>query len=127
MRLTMYKKLANCIDMEEIDNLQIELIDRFGLLPQAAKNLVQQTAIKLSAANIDINKIEANDQGGTIEFQQDAKIDPGYLIQLVQKQPRLYRFDGPTKIRFIHKTPANHERLDYVTNLLDSLAKECYA
>lgn len=127
MRLSMYKKLANCNDMEEIDNFQIELIDRFGLLPQAAKNLVQQTAIKLSAAEIDINKIEANDQGGTIEFDQDAKIDPGYLIQLIQRQPRLYKFDGPTKIRFMHKTTANHERLDYVLTLLDSLSKECYA
>lgn len=127
MRLAMYKKLANCSDTEEIDNLQIELIDRFGLLPQPAKNLVQQTAIKLSAASIDINKIEANDLGGTIEFDQEAKIDIGYLIQLVQKQPRLYKFDGPTKIRFMHKTPASHERLDYVLTLLDLLAKECYA
>lgn len=127
MRLAMYKKLANCQDLEEIDNIQIEFIDRFGLLPQAAKNLVQQAAIKLAAAEININKIEANDLGGTIEFDQEAKIDPGYLIQMIQKKPTLYRFDGPTKIRFMHKTPANHERLDYVLKLIDSLAKECYA
>jgi transcription-repair coupling factor (superfamily II helicase) len=127
MRLAMYKKLANCQDLEEIDNIQIEFIDRFGLLPQPAKNLVQQAAIKLAAAEIDINKIEANDLGGTIEFDQVAKIDPGYLIQMIQKKPKLYKFDGPTKIRFMHKTPANHERLDYVLKLLESLAKECYA
>lgn len=127
MRLAMYKKLANCKNLEEIDNLQIELIDRFGLLPQATKNLVQQTVIKLTAANLDINKIEANDQGGTIEFSVDAKIEPGYLIQLIQKQPRLFKFDGPTKIRFMRKTTANTERLEFVLKLLEILGKECYA
>lgn len=127
MRLSMYKKLANCNDMDEIDNLQIEMIDRFGLLPQQAKNLVQQTAIKLTAANLGINKIEANDHGGTIEFEQNAKLDPGALIQLVQKKSSQFKFDGPTKIRFMRKTPANNERLDYTLNLLETLAKSCYA
>ena len=127
MRLAMYKKLANCSDMDEIDSLQIELIDRFGLLPSAAKNLVQQTAIKLSAAKLGISKIEANDAGGTIEFEQHAKVDPGALIKMIQSKPSQFRFDGPTKIRFMRKTEANNERLDYTYNLLETLAKDCYA
>ena len=127
MRLAMYKKLANCEDLDEIDNVQIELIDRFGLLPQPAKNLVQQTVIKLTAANLGISKIEANDAGGTIEFEQDAKVDPGALIQLIQKKPAQLKFDGPTKIRFMRKTPATKERLEYALGLLDLLAETCYA
>ena len=127
MRLAMYKKLANCEDLDEIDSLQIEMIDRFGLLPPAAKNLVQQTAIKLAAASLGINKIEANDQGGTIEFEQDAKVNPGALIQLVQKKSSQFKFEGPTKIRFMCKTPANKERLDYTLNLIELLAETCYA
>ena len=127
MRLAMYKKLANCEDLDEIDSLQIEMIDRFGLLPPAAKNLVQQTAIKLAAASLGINKIEANDQGGTIEFEQDAKVNPGALIQLVQNKSSQFKFEGPTKIRFMCKTPANKERLDYTLNLIELLAETCYA
>jgi len=127
MRLAMYKKLANCKDNDEIDELQIELIDRFGLLPQAAKNLVAQSALKLAAAKIGINKIEANELGGTIEFNQDAKIDPGYLIQLIQKQAKRYKFDGPAKLRFIHTTKANQERLSFVEALLETLSKGSYA
>jgi transcription-repair coupling factor (superfamily II helicase) len=127
LRLSMYKKLANCEDLDEIDNLQIELIDRFGLLPPAAKNLVQQTAIKLSAAKLGINKIEANEQGGTIEFEQDAKVDASALIQLMQKKPTQFKFDGPAKIRFMRKTPANNERLEYTLGVIELLAKTCYA
>lgn len=127
MRLAMYKKLASCKSNDEIDDFQIELIDRFGLLPQSAKNLVQLSVAKLLAATIGINKIEANEQGGTIDFAQDTKIDPGYLIQMIQKQPRKFAFDGPSKLKFMHKTEANQERLDFVQNILESLAKECYA
>jgi transcription-repair coupling factor (superfamily II helicase) len=127
MRLGMYKKLANCKNPEQIDDFQIELIDRFGLLPQAAKNLVQQSLAKLKAAEMGINKIEATELGGTIEFDQTAKVDPGYLIQLIQKQPKKLKFDGPTRIRFMHKTAPNQERLEHVLKLLDLLAKESYA
>lgn len=127
MRLAMYKKLANCTNAEEIDDFQIELIDRFGLLPQATKNLVQLSLVKLNAAKIGINKVEANELGGAIEFDQDAKIDPGYLIQLVQQQPRKFKFDGPAKIRFMHKTAASTERIEFVSKIIHGLQKESYA
>jgi transcription-repair coupling factor (superfamily II helicase) len=126
MRLAMYKKLANCKSNDEIDELQIELIDRFGLLPQAAKNLIQQSMIKLQAASMGVNKIEANERGGTIEFEQTAKIDPGYLIQLIQKQPKIYKFDGPQKLKFIRSTKASQERLDFVQILLDTVSEGAY-
>lgn len=127
MRLSMYKKLANCKNADEIDEIQIELIDRFGLLPSPAKNLVDITFAKLLAEKLGINKIEATEVGGSIEFKQDAKIDVGFLIQLVQKNPAKYKFDGPTKIRFMHKTTATHERIEYVINILDLLAEGGYA
>lgn len=127
MRLAMYKKLANCKNNDEIDDIQIEFIDRFGLLPQPAKNLVQQSVIKLKAASIGINKIEANEVGGTIEFAQTAQIDPGYLIQLIQKQPKKFKFDGPQKLKFINSTKANQERLDFVQELIDILSEGSYA
>ncbi|MGB3726722.1 MAG: transcription-repair coupling factor [Glaciecola sp.] len=127
MRLAMYKKLANCSTDEEVDDFQIELIDRFGLLPQSAKNLVHVATVKLQAASIGINKIEANELGGTIEFNQDATIDPGFLIGLIQKQPKKFGFDGPKKLKFINKTAANQSRIDYVLKIVEALAKESYA
>ncbi|MDT0594168.1 transcription-repair coupling factor [Glaciecola petra] len=123
MRLAMYKKLANCKSNEEIDDIQIELIDRFGLLPVATKNLVQMSVIKLLAKRLGINKIEANERGGSIEFAADTKVDAGYLIQLIQSKPSKYRFDGPQKLRFIESTPATHARSDFVFELCEKLAK----
>ncbi len=127
MRLSMYKKLAGCKTQEEIDDYQIELIDRFGLLPQAAKNLVHLSELKLQAKVLGINKIEANELGGSIEFTENTQINPGYLIKLIQQQPRKFKFDGPQRLKFMHKTQANQERLTFINNLMDTLQQEGYA
>jgi transcription-repair coupling factor (superfamily II helicase) len=126
VRLSLYKKLANCKNQDDIDEYQIELIDRFGLLPDATKNLVSVATMKIMAQHIGISKIEFTEIGGSIEFTQDTKIDPGYLIHLIQTKPKEYRFDGPQKLRIMKKTSANKERLELVHSLLSSLLKECH-
>lgn len=126
VRLSLYKKLASCKNQEDIDEYQIELIDRFGLLPEATKNLVTLATMKLTASQIGISKIEFTETGGTIEFEQDTKIDPGYLIHLIQTKPNQYRFDGPQKLRVIKKSSANKERIELVHSLLERLLKECH-
>ena len=126
-RLSLYKKLAGCKDQNEIDEFQIELIDRFGLLPDSAKNLVKQSGLKLSAQKVGIKKIETTQTGGLIEFEQSTKIDPGYLIQLIQKYPSQFKFEGPMKLRFMKKLDSSQQKLDHVRDLLDKFLKECHA
>ncbi|WP_371193170.1 transcription-repair coupling factor [Glaciecola sp. SC05] len=126
VRLSLYKKLASCKNQDDIDEYQIELIDRFGLLPEPTKNLVAIAMMKLIANQIGISKIEFTEIGGSFEFTQDTKIDPGYLIQLIQTKPTQYRFDGPQKLRVIKKTSANKERIELVHSMLERLLKECH-
>jgi transcription-repair coupling factor (superfamily II helicase) len=125
-RLALYKKLASCKTQNDIDEYQIELIDRFGLLPQSAKNLVRQSGLKVVAQKLGIQKIETTHVGGSIEFDPHTKIDPGYLIQLIQKYPSKYKFDGPQKLRFVKKLDSAQEKLDHVKDLLDKFVKECH-
>ena len=126
-RLSLYKKLAGCKDQNQIDEYQIELIDRFGLLPDSAKNLVKQSGLKLIAEQVGIRKIETTQTGGLIEFEQTTKIDPGYLIQLIQKYPSQFKFEGPQKLRFMKKLDSAKQKLDHVKELLEKLLKECHA
>nr|WP_297347654.1 transcription-repair coupling factor [uncultured Glaciecola sp.] len=126
-RLSLYKKLAGCKNQNEIDEYQIELIDRFGLLPDSAKNLVKQSGLKLKAQKVGIRKIETTQAGGLIEFEKTTKIDPSFLIQLIQKYPSLYRFEGPLKLRFMKKLDSAAQKLDHVRDLLDKFLKECHA
>ncbi|WP_100641697.1 transcription-repair coupling factor [Alteromonas facilis] len=123
-RLSLYKKLASCASKVDIDNLQIELIDRFGMLPPAAKNLVAIAEYKLQAKDIGITKIDMGSQSGSIEFAEDTKVDPGYIIQLVQTQSKQFRFDGPTRLKLVNTPSDAQKRLDMVSSMLQSFTKE---
>ncbi len=99
-RLILYKRIANAKHPDELKDLQVEMIDRFGLLPQAVKNLFRQTRLKLLAQDIGITKLDAGETSGKIEFSSDTKADPLTLVQMVQKQPNVYRLEGATKLKF---------------------------
>ncbi len=123
-RLSLYKQLATCKTERDIDEFQVECIDRFGLLPDAAKNLIKVAKLKLDAEAIGILKVELSAQGGTIEFKDTTKVDPGYIIQLVQTRPTEFKFEGSQKLRITKKTETASDRLGMVEQLIRDLAKE---
>ncbi len=122
-RLSLYKQLASCDTKAGIDEFQIECIDRFGLLPDAAKNLIAVAELKLIAKDLGILKMEMTSAGGTIEFREQTKVDPGFIIKLVQTQPKTFKFEGSQKLRVIKQTDSAKERLTFVSQLLASFAK----
>ncbi|SVC82710.1 uncharacterized protein METZ01_LOCUS335564, partial [marine metagenome] len=105
------------------EELQIELVDRFGPLPPAAKNLFRITQIKLKAAAMRIRKIEANSTGGHIEFERDTRIDPRFLVKLVQSKPSLFSLDRKQRLRFVQPMSEAETRLDIAERLTKQLAE----
>jgi transcription-repair coupling factor (superfamily II helicase) len=124
LRLSLYKKLAGCKDERSINELQIELIDRFGLLPQNAKNLLDMAMLKLKAKQIGISKIEGTNKGGFVEFSHKTQIDPGFIIKLIQSQPRIYKLDGPQKLKFNVPTESAKDRLELFNNMLTEFSQQ---
>ncbi|WP_024871136.1 transcription-repair coupling factor [Tolumonas lignilytica] len=123
MRLSMYKRIASCNSQEEIDELKIELIDRFGLLPQSAQNLIQISRFRLLAKPLGLKRIEIGDRGGYIDFTQETKINPMFIVSLIQNQPRLYRMDGPTRLRFNLPSDDVKTRFTLVEQILTSFTQ----
>ncbi|WP_341305396.1 transcription-repair coupling factor [Pseudomonas sp. TMP25] len=99
-RLIMYKRIANAADEDGLKELQVEMIDRFGLLPEPSKNLVRITLLKLQAEKLGIKKVDAGPQGGRIEFAADTCVEPLTLIRLIQSAPNRYKFEGATLFKF---------------------------
>ncbi|WP_372625207.1 transcription-repair coupling factor [Arsukibacterium sp.] len=118
LRLSFYKKLASAKDDSELDDVQVELIDRFGLLPDAAKNLVKLTEFKQQAQQLGIKRIEANTKGGLIEFAEKTRVAPAYIIGLIQQQSRIFKLEGGQKLRFTIASPDAKDRLSLVANML---------
>lgn len=91
LRLTFYKRLSQCEHVDEVNELRTELIDRFGLLPDQAKNLFEIKLLKLKSKSLDITSIQINKNGGSVKF--DTKNDDilRKLIQLIQTKHNIYK------------------------------------
>jgi len=118
VRLSMYKRIASCQSPDHIDDLKIELIDRFGLLPDPTKNLFSLQLLKLRAAKLGINKIDANAKGGSIDFAKDTKVDPMFIIGLLQSNPTRYKMEGASKLKFMIPQEKPSERLKLINAMI---------
>lgn len=121
-RLILYKRIASAADEDGLKELQVEMIDRFGLLPEPTKNLMRLTLLKLQAEKLGIKKVDAGPQGGRIEFAADTCVDPLVLIKLIQGQPNRYKFEGATLFKFQVPMERPEERFNTLEALLERLA-----
>jgi len=120
-RLVLYKRLANAESDEALRELQVEMIDRFGLLPEPTKNLVRVTELKLRAETLGIAKLEAGERGGRVEFSEQTEVDPLTIVQLVQSAPQIYQLAGANHLKFTQNMENGEARLRAVSELLDKL------
>jgi transcription-repair coupling factor (superfamily II helicase) len=122
MRLVHYKRIANARTNAELDELQIELIDRFGLLPPPSKTLFAITALKLLAQQLGVAKIQAAAEGGNVRFAERSKVDPLRLLKLIEGDAARYRLDGPYKLKFTWRLDNPEQRIAALEKLLRRLA-----
>ncbi|MFC1602151.1 transcription-repair coupling factor [Pseudomonadota bacterium] len=120
-RLVLYKRIASAHSREDLRELQVEMIDRFGLLPEQTKFLFGITELKLKAQPLGIRKIEAGAESGRIIFDEAPKIDPMHLIRLIQSRPKEFKLDGSNKLRFYKDLSDRNKRIEQVASLLDQI------
>ena len=116
-RLVIYKRLANCGDETALDQLQEELIDRFGLLPVPTQTLVDCHRLRILGKPLDLLKIDASAQAIMVQFGRDTPIHPHRVIELVQ-QKRYYKLAGQDKLRIEKKLENVRERVTEIKNIL---------
>jgi transcription-repair coupling factor (superfamily II helicase) len=116
-RLILYKRISSARNKEELIELREEMIDRFGLLPEAVKNLFHVNELKLKANPLGIRKVDMGNKGGRLHFHENANIDPIKIIQLIQTDPQVYKFDGQDKLRVLKKLPDVESRIQALHDL----------
>lgn len=119
LRLTMYKRIASANSLEELSELQVETIDRFGLLPDAAKNLFSIAELKLTAAACDIRSLDVGQSGGRIKFISNPNINIDKLMRAIALNPLEFRFVGAEAIQVMREMPTGLERFAMVNEVLD--------
>ncbi|WP_193164075.1 transcription-repair coupling factor [Microbulbifer hainanensis] len=122
-RLMMYKRIANAADSQALRELQVEMIDRFGLLPEPVKHLFRTTEIKLRADGMGIRKLEASAVRGRIEFADNTRVDPLTLVKMVQTEPGRYQLQGANQLSFALDEEGPDQRLQQISGVLERLAQ----
>ncbi|MFC5526382.1 transcription-repair coupling factor [Rhodanobacter ginsengisoli] len=110
-RLTLYKRIASARSEDDLRDLQVEMIDRFGLLPDGTKQLFAVASLKLMATPLGIRKLDFGANGGRIVFREKPEVDPMAIIKLIQQLPRVYKLDGQDKLRVVLDLPGASERI----------------
>ncbi|MGY0219193.1 transcription-repair coupling factor [Endozoicomonadaceae bacterium StTr2] len=122
-RLIIYKRIAGCENDDALQDMQAELVDRFGPLPEPSKHLLRQASLRLLADKLGIVRIDAGTEGGKLEFSPETSIDPMKLVQLVQSQPRQFRLEGATVMKYSLPMPDADRRISALRDLLQQLAR----
>ncbi|NQY51133.1 MAG: transcription-repair coupling factor [Piscirickettsiaceae bacterium] len=120
-RLVLYKRISSALDRESLCELQVEMIDRFGPLPEHLQTLFAIYALRLRAGDIGILKIDVFDQGGCIIFDKNTNIDPINIIELVQKQPDKFKLYNCDKLCFFDSMSDINSRIAVLEQLLKDL------
>lgn len=116
-RLMLYKRISSAKSKDELKELQIEMIDRFGLLVQPIKNLFNITELKLKYTQLGVNRIDINEQGGRIIFDEKPNLDPMKIITLIQTESKIYKLDGNDKLRITKDLENIDKRFKFLDDL----------
>lgn len=121
-RLILYKRVASAKTGEALRDMKIEFIDRFGLLPEQTERLFDVMRLRQRCELMGIERLEINAGGARLVFGAEPAIDPMTLIQIIQRQSDIYKFDGKQVLRIIKTFEGSEEAQAFVDELLDTLA-----
>ena len=124
MRLVLYKRIAGAGDLQALQELREEIIDRFGPLPEPGQLLFQATELKILAGGFGIRKIDAGPKGVRVEFVERPDIEPGAILRLLQAAPRTYRLEGPNRLRIIGEMPDAAARIQAIRKFFGAMKSE---
>jgi transcription-repair coupling factor (superfamily II helicase) len=123
-RLLFYKRISNTNSQEKLDNIRMELIDRFGILPVAVKQLFSVHEIRIQAEQLGIVKIDINSNGGYVEFSPDTPVQAISIIQMMQRQPTYFRMDGGQRLKIMVMLEDYEKRIRFMHDVLAQLIRE---
>ncbi|WP_293277759.1 transcription-repair coupling factor [Neisseria sp. oral taxon 014] len=125
-RLVLYKRLAVCETVQQINAIHEELVDRFGLPEQPAKTLIESHHLRLAAKELGINAIDATSEAVTVTFGKHHQIDPTEIILLIQTDKK-YRLAGADKLKFMAQMEDVEMRIKTVKSVLKTLKERVVA
>ncbi|WP_225639282.1 transcription-repair coupling factor [Candidatus Profftia sp. (ex Adelges kitamiensis)] len=117
-RLSFYKRIASAQSNDDLENLKVELIDRFGILPHSACNLIQIAQLRLDCMVIGINRINSDQKGGFLKFSDKNNIEPIILVKLLQNKSHIFSIKNNNQLAFVIDLSEYKVRIKFIADLL---------
>ncbi len=121
-RLVLYKRISQADSERKLNDLQVEMIDRFGLLPSEVKNLFATAELRLRARKLGIKRMEIGPAGGRVEFKSKPDIDMGELLKMIQKESHSFELPANDRLRVKGEFEPIEDRFHLAEELLERLA-----
>ncbi len=118
LRLTMYKRISSAASEEALYEMQVEVIDRFGLLPDAVKNLFDIAVLKLKLSTMNIKKVEVGPAGGKFEIDENPNINIARLMELMNTYPQDYLMKDSNTFVIKREMPENQQRFQLIEHVI---------
>ena len=122
VRLSLYRRLASMTEQEDIDRFAIEMVDRFGPMPDEVKNLLDIITIKQLCKKAGIEKIDAGPKGAVLTFRKNQFSAVDKLIQYAQKQMGTVKLRPDQKLAYLRAWDDVAIRMKGVRGLAQDLA-----
>jgi transcription-repair coupling factor (superfamily II helicase) len=120
-RLILYKRIASAKDEDLLKELKVEMIDRFGLLPESTQNLFESSSLKNLSQEVGILKVNIYDDKAEITLNDSSSIDVSKIINLIQTKPQKFQLKNQKTIVIKEDMEADQLRIRKITDILKSL------
>lgn len=120
-RLVLYKRMANCTSDDQLDDMQGELIDRFGLLPDPVRALLDCHRLRIAAKPLGITRVEAGVDYIQLQFVPNPPVNAAKIVALIQRS-REYTLSGPDRLRIQARIAGVAERVTRIKKLFSELS-----
>lgn len=91
VRLSLYKRLASCLEVSEVHQMSVELEDRFGPLPVPAEALVQLMQLKTQLRKLRVTSCDASARSVTLHLLGDTPLQTDKVLKLTAAHPQTHR------------------------------------
>lgn len=123
VRMSLYRRLSDLQDKDEIESFAAELIDRFGEIPDEVENLLKIVEIKQLCKKAGIDKIDAGPKGAVISFHNNAPPNVEGLMRWIQEKGGSVKLRPDQKLVAMRGWDSLQKRVQGSKNIAETLAK----
>jgi transcription-repair coupling factor (superfamily II helicase) len=120
-RLSVYKRLSLLEDEEAVEEIVVELHDRFGPLPQSLLNLLEVIRLKIWLSTVSVQRFELRDGTVGVTFVPDGVISPEKLVDLIDGGGGKYRLTPEMRLFYTPEARDWKGILEETRNILQGL------